>query len=400
MKKLLEMGFVLALGLWAVCVTTAAGQPPHRFSTNERAIGVTTGDWAFMSAWNLSTGDLQVSPSWRDGTHTWPYTRSGHGQWIARFIYRQSAGQTRELQWSYTQVHVQDPPDPDPDPDPDPEGMVLIEGGTISGTNPLSVEDGESHDEDLYPATYDITVDDFLMDKYLVTKELWDEVRNDPATEERGYTDLRVGGGQGIDHPVHTVSWFDAVKWLNARSELAGLEPVYYTDAAMTQIYRTGEEWEPYVKATANGYRLPTMDQWEYAARGGRQSKRFPWGNRINHENANYRAAGELFNYDDGPEGWEYHPKGLETGSQPYTTPVDYFAPNDYGLYDMAGNLWQWNYDWHPSYVGSYRVLRGSSWRSHARHCRVAYRSEYIPDDAYFGFGFRAVLPPGPADAP
>ncbi len=269
-----------------------------------------------------------------------------------------------------------------------PENMVLIPGGTNSGTDPDF-------------GAYSLTVDSFYMDKYLVTKGLWDAVRNDPATVQRGYTDLRVGGGQGVNHPVHSVSWFDAVKWLNARSELDEREPAYYTDAEFTQVYRTGNVSEPYVKATANGYRLPTMDEWEYAARGGLQSKRFPWGDEIHHgrhdlpDRANYQANGSAYTYDTSPyTTWTYHPKGRETGSMPYTTPVDHFPANDYGLHDMAGNLWQWNYDWHPSHVGSFRVFRGGCWDFFAFGCRVAGRGS-APGGAYGYVGFRAVLPPG-----
>jgi len=278
-----------------------------------------------------------------------------------------------------------------------PRGMVLIPGGTISGTNPLA--EGESH-SGMYPATYTITVDDFLMDKTLVTKKLWDWVRDDPATAFRGY-EMRVGHGQGANHPVQSVNWFDAVKWLNARSEMEGREPVYYLDAAYTQIFRSGSGgerdayWEVHVKASADGFRLPTMDQWEYAARGGLQSNRFPWGDRIDHSKASYRAWGANCEYDDGPDGGEYHPKGPETGSTPYTTPVDFFPANDYGLHDMSGNLWEWNYDWHPSYVGSRRVLRGGSWAYRAYYCRVASRFNLSPRYAHSYIGFRAVLPPG-----
>ncbi len=280
--------------------------------------------------------------------------------------------------------------------------MELIEGGTISGTNPLA--EGESHSI-WYPETHNITVDDFLMDKYLVTKALWDEMRNHPDNVARGY-EMRVGGGQGTNHPVHTVSRFDAAKWLNARSELEGREPVYYLDAAYTQAFRSGgggswgDYWDVHVKASANGYRLPTMDQWEYAARGGLSSRRFPWGDEIHHgrqdlpDRANYRANSTHRAYDVSPyTTWTYHPKGQETGSMPYTTPVDYFPANGYGLYDMAGNLWEWNYDWHPSYVGSRRVLRGGDWFNVARSCRVAYRINAHPDFACGSIGFRAVLP-------
>ncbi len=274
-------------------------------------------------------------------------------------------------------------------------GMILIPGGTISGTNPLA--EGESHCEQFYPATYNITVDDFLMDKYMVTKGLWDDVRNDPATAQRGY-EMPVGVGQGASHPVLFISWFDAVKWLNARSELEGREPVYYLDAEYTQVFRSGSGishgnyWEVYVRATANGYRLPTMDEWEYAARGGLESKRFPWGNSIDHGKANYHADNSRYEYDDGPFGGVYHPKGLETGSTPCTTPVDYFPANNYGLHDMSGNLDEWNYDWQASYVGSRRVIRGGGWDYSAFFCRVAVRGD--PPPCYVGsVGFRAVLP-------
>jgi len=279
--------------------------------------------------------------------------------------------------------------------------MVLIPRGTISGTNELTRK--ELHNE-WYPATYHITMDDFWMDKYLVTKQLWDWVRDDPATAFRGY-EMHAGGGKAPNHPVHSVSWFDAIKWMNARSEMEGREPVYYLDAACTRIFRSGsggergEYWEVYVKASANGFRLPTMDQWEYAARGGLQSKRFPWGDRIDHSRANYHEGNENYEYDDGSKGRAYHPSGL-TGRMPYTTPVDFFPANDYGLHDMAGNLYEWNYEWHPLGVGTRRVGRGGGWFYFANRCRIAARRDVPPCFNMNSMGFRAVLLPVPTDAP
>ena len=270
--------------------------------------------------------------------------------------------------------------------------MVFIPGGSNSGTNPLGT--GESYSSCFYPETYTLTVGWFYMDRYEVTKALWDEVRDDPQTVARGYTDLAVGGGKAADHPVQYVSWFDCVKWCNARSQKDGREPVYYTDAEYTQIYRTGQVLEPYVKAPANGYRLPTDEEWEYAARGGVSSKRFPWGgDTISHGQANYFAENHS-DYDLSSGG--YHPT-YATGGSPYTSPVGAFeaGKNAYGLYDMSGNVWEWCWDWHPCYVGSSRVGHGGGWYAYADYCRVAYRDCGITGFSYHFLGFRTVLPAG-----
>ena len=262
---------------------------------------------------------------------------------------------------------------------PVPSGMVLIPGGTNAGTDPDF-------------GAYSLTVSSFYMDRYEVTKALWDEVKN--WNGGNGYMDLRVGGGKAANHPVHTVSWYDVVKWCNARSQKEGRTPVYYTDAAMTQIYKTGTVVEPFVKASANGYRLPTDSEWHYAARGGVANRRFPWGDSdtIQHARANYYSSSS-YSYDTIPTRG-YHPT-YNTGGIPYTSPAGSFAPNGYGLYDMAGNVWEWCYDWHPSYVGSDRVVRGGGWINYADYCRFGNRLYYRPYIAHYDFGFRAVLPSG-----
>jgi formylglycine-generating enzyme required for sulfatase activity len=181
------------------------------------------------------------------------------------------------------------------------------------------------------------------------------------------------------------VNWWDVVKWNNARSEKEQKVPAYYEDVAMIQVYRSGEKAPAGVKWDT-GYRLPTEAEWEKAARGGASGKLYPWGtDEISTELANYLAS-----------------------SKGKTTPVGFYGANGYGLYDIAGNLWEWCWDWRGDYTstaqtdprgpssGSNRVVRGGGWHGGAESCRVAYRYDnYIPGSRSIGFGFRSVLPPG-----
>ena len=274
-----------------------------------------------------------------------------------------------------------------------PVGMVLIPGGSFTMGDTLN---GLT---DAKPVT-NVFISPFYMDVNLVTWSQWQGVYG--YATNHGYTFVNPGAGKGAAHPVQSVNWYDVVKWCNARSEQAGKVPVYYTDVGLTVVYRTGEV-APYANWNVKGYRLPTEAEGERAARGGLAGQRFPWGNLISQTNANYYGATGSYAYDLGPNG--NNPLGL-LGGAPYTSPVGSFAPNGYGLYDMAGNVYQWCWDWYgtpyaggtdPRGVssGSGRVLRGGGWGSLAYFCRAADRNGSGPAFRYFNFGFRSALPPG-----
>jgi formylglycine-generating enzyme required for sulfatase activity len=280
---------------------------------------------------------------------------------------------------------------------PAPSGMALIPAGSFTMGNCMDPSEGDSDELPLHT----VYVSAFYMDKYDVTKALWDTVYQWAIAH--GYTFDYPGSGKASSHPVQTIDWYDCVKWCNARSEKEGRVPAYYTDAGLGVRYRTGQV-APYV-SWSSGYRLPTEAEWEKAARGGASGQRFPWGNTISWSQANYYAYPSGYAYDVNPTSG-YDPT-FATGGGPYTSPVGYFAANGYGLYDMAGNVWQWCWDWYGSYSsgsqtdprgpasGSARVVRGGGWGSGAIGCRTAFRDDYNPSPSNGDIGFRSVLPSG-----
>jgi formylglycine-generating enzyme len=284
-----------------------------------------------------------------------------------------------------------------------PAGMVFIPAGSFTMGDTFS--EGVGDDLPLHT----VYVSAFYMDRYDVTKALWDDVYNWAITHGYSFDYADSGQGKAANHPAQSMTWYDAVKWCNARSEKEGRVPAYYTDAGLSVRYRTGQV-APNVNWNS-GYRLPTEAEWEKAARGGASGQRFPWGNTILWGQANYYSywsgATPYYPYDVNPTSG-YNPAWTSGGTQ-YTTPVGSFAANGYGLYDMAGNVWEWCWDWYGSYSsgaqtdprgpasGSYRMHRGGSWYDYAFGCRAAFRGTNYgaPSGGSSGVGFRSVLPSG-----
>lgn len=274
--------------------------------------------------------------------------------------------------------------------------MVLIPEGSFMMGATTNVGH-ESSSEEL--PQHKVSVSAFYMDKYEVTSNLWVEVYT--WATNKGYSFGVAWRAKGATHPVHSVDWHHAIAWCNARSQRDGFMPCYtnangtvFTNAA-SSTFTGGCNW------SANGYRLPTEAEWEKAARGGVANRRFPWEdvNTIQHARANYTVVSVI--YDTSPTTGN-HPS-YKTGAEPYTSPVGSFAPNGYGLYDMAGNVWEWCWDWYvDTYYssspatdprgptsGSYRVFRGSSWSTYAVWARVANRRSNNPGSADHTIGFR-----------
>jgi formylglycine-generating enzyme required for sulfatase activity len=183
---------------------------------------------------------------------------------------------------------------------------------------------------------------------------------------------------QEKDHPAALVSWYDAVLYCNWRSEREGLQPAYILDEDDNVLWNE----------KADGYRLPTETEWEYAARGTTQTP-FNTGDAITPDEANFNGT---FPYNAEPDASGVYREG--------TVPGNAFPPNRWGLYNMHGNVWEWCWDWYKPdaedqadpagyFLDEYRVRRGGSWASDGRHLRSSYRSYMTPTHRYNDTGFR-----------
>ena len=230
-----------------------------------------------------------------------------------------------------------------------PEHLVLVKGGTF--------QMGEK--DQAHP----VTLSDFLIAKHQLTFKEYDAfckaTGRDLASDE--------GWGRG-KRPVIYVSWFDAIDYCNWRSQQEGLREVY-----QIKPQQVSPNWQ------ANGYRLPTEAEWEYAARGGQQSQGFEYAGSNNPDEV----------------AWYYGNSGNKTH------PVGEKKANELGLYDLSGNVWEWCWDWYDDYpskamedpkgpdTGSFRVARGGSWYGRPILARVASRDLYAPDHRRGNIGFR-----------
>jgi formylglycine-generating enzyme len=237
--------------------------------------------------------------------------------------------------------------------------MIFVQGGSFEMGDHFNEGSGDEL------PVHTVTLNSFYIGQYEVTQGEYEAVMGSNPAHYNGV---------GDNYPVYYVTWYNAVEYCNALSIQEGLTPCYDTS-----------DWS--CDFSADGYRLPTEAEWEYAARGG-----------VNWED-DYRYSGcheesELTDYawyDD------------NSGSQ--THEVETKLPNQLGIYDMSGNVYEWCNDWYDyDYYesspldnplgpgsGSDRVRRGGSWYYFADYCRVANRSVSFPGYSFYNLGFRVL---------
>lgn len=232
-------------------------------------------------------------------------------------------------------------------------GFVRVNAGALPAVSPLG----------------SLPVRAFFMAKTEVTWGEWQTVRTWAAAH--GYPDLAsTGRGEGEHHPVTFVTWYDAVKWCNARSEKEGRIPVYSING---MVYRTGRV-SPDINSQANGYRLPTEAEWEFAARGGGLSRGYAYSG-----SDDLNEVGWFFSNNPSNR---LHEVGMKKA-------------NELGIYDMSGGVWEWCESAHPS-LANERILRGGDRYDFEQYCRVGYRGRSGPGSTFFnagrGFGLRVAF--------
>ena len=218
--------------------------------------------------------------------------------------------------------------------------MVSVEGGTFMMG--ATQEQLSDADSDEKPA-HKVTLSSYSIGETEVTQELWQAVMGSNPSHFTG----------NLQRPVEQVSWDDCQEFITKLNQL------------------TGEH-----------FRLPTEAEWEFAARGGSKSQGYKY--------AGSNTISDVAWYED------------NSGSTTHAVATK--SPNELGLYDMSGNVWEWCQDWHGSYSsgaqtnptgptsGSHRVLRGGGWDYSARYCRVSYRYYYSPSYRSYNFGLRLAL--------
>ncbi|MBP7184703.1 MAG: formylglycine-generating enzyme family protein [Saprospiraceae bacterium] len=254
--------------------------------------------------------------------------------------------------------------------------MVYVEGGTfLMGCDDSRDNVDGGCDTDEKPA-HKVSLHSFYIGRYELTQGEWIAVMG-MGSNPSSFS------GCGNNCPVETVSWYDALIFCNKLSMKNSKMPVYkINNSADPQVWGSpNATWDAVqMDLSANGYRLPTEAEWEYAARGGQSSLDYPYPGGNNADEVGWNSE---------------NPNTMST-----THPRGMLKPNELGIYDMSGNVWEWCWDWHKSDFyqpeqcnpmnntpGSFRVCRGGGWYDDRQDCRSASRGSSTPvyRDSFLG---------------
>ena len=251
------------------------------------------------------------------------------------------------------------------------DGLVLIPQGTFTMGSPDSERQREKDE-----TAHEVSVSAFYLSPTEVTQEQYQQVMGENPSHF-----------QGQQLPVENVTWYQAVEFCNKLSSQKGLTPAY-------QVNGNTVTWD----RSADGYRLPTEAEWEYAARAGTHSIYY-FGNQINSDQANFEGDYPYLIEENYVV--QRDPKVVPSANRGKTIPVDQLPANAFGLHNMLGNVSEWVFDYYGPYgtspqkdpagaeKGSLRVNRGGGYNDFGKHLRAAYRSATNPLDHDQTLGFR-----------